>query len=46
MEAANPYSAPTAGLESGMKKCESCGAGIKQLLIDRFRNADRRGRLE
>ena len=31
MEAANPYSAPTAGLESGMKKCESCGAGIKQL---------------
>lgn len=31
MEAANPYSAPTAGLESGMKKCESCGASIKQL---------------
>ena len=31
MEAANPYSAPAAGLESGMKKCESCGAGIKQL---------------
>ncbi len=31
MEAANPYSAPTAGLESGMKKCESCGAGIRQL---------------
>ena len=31
MEAVNPYNAPTAGLESDQKQCESCGATIKRL---------------
>ncbi len=31
MEAANPYSAPVAALESDQKICHSCGAAIKKL---------------
>jgi TM2 domain-containing membrane protein YozV/Tfp pilus assembly major pilin PilA len=31
MEAVNPYNAPTAGLESDQKICESCGARIKAM---------------